>query len=382
MATSAIVFFLGLGGLLVLGQLQRIELSPWPAFYLHDLWMLLWASWLSIVNRAKIGLVLKKSFQKKYFFTWLLLIWILIGWLANFLTGDLTIKALFYSARFFIYSLVFFWLWQGKYLKPSLIKFGLLIFGFWMLVWGLGQYLFLPDVRFLSILGWDDHYFRLVGTQFDPNFMGVIFVLLLLLSQTLVVENRAKKIVVALQVLLLLGLALTFSRSAFLSFVVSQVFFWRLQIKKYWPIILLAIFIVLIPKPAGEGVVLTRTASIEARLENSHQSVANLNGWRWLTGRGLFNSAKESYVGDIYIRADHAALPDNLFLLILEGTGLIGLVLTFIVGLQIFLYLSKRYSKANIFVAAVLVHAMFNNSLFQPFVFMVLGLSLISEIDS
>jgi len=382
MATSAIVFFLGLGGLVVLGQLQRIEISPWPAFYLHDLWMLFWAGWLTIVNRAKIKAVLKKIFQKKYLLAEFLLVWILVGWLANFLIGDLSLKALFYAARFFTYGLVFFWLGKAKYLKPSLIKFGLLGFGFWTLVWGLGQYLFLPDMRFLSILGWDDHYFRLVGTQFDPNFMGVIFVLLFLLSQTLTVEKKTKKIVVGLQVLLLLGLALTFSRSAFLSFVVSQVFFWRLQIKKYWPIILLTIFIFLIPKPAGEGVVLTRTASIEARLENSHQSVTNLNGWRWLTGKGLFNSTKDSYVDEIYTRADHATLPDNLVLMILEGTGIVGLMLVLIVGFQVFFHLSKKYPKANVFLVAVLVHAMFNNSLFQPFVFIVLGLSLISEIDS
>lgn len=381
MATSTVIFFLGLGGLLILGQLQRIEIFPWPAFYLHDLLMLVWASWLVVSKKRVLFELLKKVLNKKYWFIWLLATWVLIGWLVSIVGGDFSFKAILYTLRFLVYSWVIFRLGKSKDLKSSLVRVGLLAIGFWLLFGGLGQYLFLPDMRFLSIFGWDDHYFRLVGTQFDPNFMGVILVLLFLNSQFLVVNSKYKKHIFCFRILLLLGLALTFSRSAFLSFVISQVFLLRFQIKKYWPVLVLAMLILMVPKPAGEGVVLTRTASIEARLNTSQQNIANLEGWRWLVGHGLFNSTKETYAKDIYSRADHAALPDNLFLMILEGTGAVGLILTLIVALKMAIYLAKKYPRANIFLLAVLTHAMFNNSLFQPFVFIILGLSLVGEID-
>src|SRR3990170_8831618 len=38
------------------------------------------------------------------------------------------------------------------------------------------QYLWLPDLRDLKYIGWDDHYFRLFGTFLDPAFMGIILV--------------------------------------------------------------------------------------------------------------------------------------------------------------------------------------------------------------
>ncbi len=382
MATSAIVFFLGLSGFLILGQLQRVEIVPWPAFYLHDLWMLIWASWLTIVNKSQIAAHFRSIFKRKFFLSWLLVVWILGGWLLSAATGDFSLKALLYVGRFLTYSWVLFWLWRTQVVKSSLIKLSLLMTGFWLLIWGIGQYIFLPDMRFLSILGWDDHYFRLVGTQFDPNFIGIIFVLLFLQLQALAVPKKYQWLVIFFQLSLLLGLALTFSRSAFLSFAVSEIFLLRQKIKKYWPILILTIFIFIIPKPAGEGVVLTRTASIEARLTTSRQNIANLSGWKWVTGNGLFVTGKENYSNDIYVRSDHAGLPDNLILLLLEGTGLIGLSLFLLGGSVLFLNFYKKSPIAASFFVAVLVHSMFNNSLFQPFVFLVLGLSLVGEIDN
>lgn len=382
MATSAIVFFLGLSGFLILGQLQRIEIVPWPAFYLHDLWMAVWAIWLTFKNKSQVVSVAKNLFKRQYLWGWLFVIWVLVGWLVNAGAGDFSVKALFYALRFLTYGWVFFWLWKTQVIKPQLIKLGLLMAGFWLLLGGLGQYFLIPDMRFLSILGWDDHYFRLVGTQFDPNFIGIIFVLLFLHLQTLTFSKKYQWLVGSFQLLLLLGLALTFSRSAFLSFAVAEIFLLRQNIKKYWPILALAVLIVVVPKPAGEGVVLTRTASIEARLATSRNSVANLNGWGWVVGQGLFATNKNSYADEIYLRSDHAGLPDNLALTILEGTGLVGLALLLLAGWKVFLKLARKNPTATSFLVAVLVHSMFNNSLFQPFVFLVLGLSLVSEIDS
>src|SRR3989338_6680935 len=45
---------------------------------------------------------------------------------------------------------------------------------------GLGQYIFLPDTRFLLSYGWDEHYWRLIGTVLDPNYMGVMMGMIVL----------------------------------------------------------------------------------------------------------------------------------------------------------------------------------------------------------
>ena len=46
---------------------------------------------------------------------------------------------------------------------------------FLFILFSLGQYLLLPDLRLYKNLGFDDHYYRLAGTLLDPNFTGAIF---------------------------------------------------------------------------------------------------------------------------------------------------------------------------------------------------------------
>ena len=81
------------------------------------------------------------------------------------------------------------------YLVRTVIYLGLIINGemlfspvkkwvFWAMAafvgLGLGQYIFLPDTRFLLSYGWDEHYWRLIGTVLDPNYMGVMMGMIVL----------------------------------------------------------------------------------------------------------------------------------------------------------------------------------------------------------
>ncbi|MDZ7586275.1 MAG: hypothetical protein U0946_00850, partial [Patescibacteria group bacterium] len=62
---------------------------------------------------------------------------------------------------------------NAKNLLSPVKKF--IIPAFWIFVilaWA--QYLFLPDTRFLLKFGWDEHYYRMIGTVLDPNYLGIM----------------------------------------------------------------------------------------------------------------------------------------------------------------------------------------------------------------
>ncbi|MDH5533858.1 MAG: hypothetical protein OEX81_05555 [Candidatus Pacebacteria bacterium] len=381
MAANSIIFYIIFSVLFILGQLQRIELGFFPPFYLHDFILFLWLLTILITNWKKALKLVKSINFSKYRLEILFLLWVVIGWLVAFIMGDLGSKFVFYTLRFVCYGLLFYFVSKFKLIKNIFLKWGFYLTGFYILLTGLFQYVFLPDMRFLSILGWDDHYFRLIGTQFDPNFIGIILVLLFINFSQLKIKNRLL-IKNFFLFVILIGLALTFSRSSYLSFTVALLLLAKLNPKKYLSGIMLLILIIFAPKPGGEGVNLIRTASISARVETSQKTVTSLKPYQYIVGRGLFNQNKSSYLNKDYFRSDHALLEDNFILLIFNSTGIVGLALvSFLLGKHL-LQLYKKDQVGVISILAVLTHAMFNNSVFQPFVFIYLTWSLISKVDS
>jgi hypothetical protein len=378
MATNSIVFYLLFCVLFFFGQLQRVELYPLPAFYLHDALIFVWLLTILVKKKDEIRKRLTKIDYAKYKIELFLIFWIILGWVMAFLTGNLGTNFILYVVRFSSYSLLFYCIHYFKLLKAHYIRWGLYITGFYLLLFGLGQYAFLPDMRFLSILGWDDHLYRLVGTQFDPNFMGVLFVILFFSfkQSTLWSKSLVKKM---LLFTLLVGIALTFSRSTYLSFFVGLIVTAGFTIKKYVAGLVLVILILLVPKPEGEGVDLMRRASIEARYTTSQTSVNNLLPYQFITGRGLFNTTKNNYTDNVYLRADHAQLDDNIIVLIFNSTGIIGLLLVCYLSVKYGLKLKRHDPQGFVNLMVVFTHALFNNSFFQPFVFIFLIWSLIGK---
>lgn len=380
MATSSIVFYFLFCVLFVFGQLQRIEWGAFPAFYLHDVVLFLWLLTILIFNRKKVRSLFKKIKLKKFKLELFLLTWVLVGWVIALLMGQLDAKFLLYSLRFVSYGLLFFLISKLRLLKDNYLKWGFYLTGFYLLLLGLLQYVFIPDMRFLSILGWDDHYYRLIGTQFDPNFMGIILVLLFINFNQLIVKKRTD-LKNLLLFLTLIGLSLTFSRSSYLSFMVALLLTAKINPKKYISGILLLILIVLSPKPGGEGVNLIRTASVNARIETSQKGINDLKPYQYLVGQGFFNKNRSSYLNQDFTRSDHALLEDNFILLIFNSMGVVGLFLVALLAKKYLLILYQKDQVKLISVIAVLTHAMFNNSIFQPFVFLYLLWSLISKVD-
>jgi hypothetical protein len=254
----------------------------------------------------------------------------------------------------------------------------------------------IPDARSLSILGWDDHYYRLLSTQLDPNFTGLLLVITmfwlwslpftfwqwLIHGLTTIQLKLVQKTVTYIgSGLLLISIGLTFSRSTFLAlavglslFVTSR--FFNQKQKKFLPQIALSLLAVtatilvtlhIAPKPDGEGVNLWRTRSVYARIATSNNWMKSLDPYQVLLGRGLFVPPPEELSASTAATADHANLPDNFFVLLLSGFGVLGVLLSMILLSSVSNKL-KTDSYTLAILGSVLTHSLFNNSLLQAFV--------------
>ncbi|MFZ2202248.1 MAG: hypothetical protein WAV56_02515, partial [Microgenomates group bacterium] len=85
--------------------------------------------------------------------------------------GSVSLAGLAYFLRFVSYASFYFaFRIKGvkKYTRYLVLAAAIL------LIIGSLQYFLLPDVRFLAYLGFDDHYYRLIGSFLDPNFTGLV----------------------------------------------------------------------------------------------------------------------------------------------------------------------------------------------------------------
>lgn len=366
-----LIFF----SLLSLGQLQRISLNNQLSFYLIDLVIILYLAWKLISKQLLWPQFKKWSKSSQYFFAWLLI----ATTFHCFFSPKNILFTFLYSGRWLAYFLFVFNFVQNQKNQSTNLIYYLLGSGILFAFWGLLQYFLLPDLRFLKVLGWDDHYYRLTSTQLDPNFAGLI-IIFTFASLKLTALKLNQSLVKLLEILLLLALALTFSRASFLSFLVfilslelSRAKF-NLKLKPSYPaFILLSLFILLSQillkqfNIGGEGVKLNRTSSIDARLTDSQQNFEQLKTQEYLLGQGLITSRQLNSNSQF---ENHAKFPSNLLVLIFQTGGLIGLIL-FLFFLKDFS--QKIYQHKIIFLPillATLTHSMFNHSLLQNFIFL------------
>lgn len=244
----------------------------------------------------------------------------------------------------------------GKLLSP-VKKF--ITPAFWIfitLAWA--QYLFLPDTRFLLRYGWDEHYYRMIGTVLDPNYLGIMLVIIGISGVIGVIGGIRGKWLGAVA---LAGLVVTYSRASWLA--MGAGFGWWVlagesgklgRLGKLCRFGLLVIFGAVVwwavPKPGGEGVNLLRTSSIEQRLVSWNQAIELWKQYPWFgVGFNQFGSK----------------LPSSSWLTILQSTGVVGLMILGSLGILVI-----RKIRGNSFweVVAIMlgIHAVFNNTLFYP----------------
>ncbi|MBI4099822.1 O-antigen ligase family protein [Candidatus Microgenomates bacterium] len=273
----------------------------------------------------------------------------------NFTTRELIISAL-YPLRFAAYAGLYF---VFKKVDPALTRRWLVLATVIVAIAGLLQYLFIPNVSFLSALNWDDHYYRLVGPFLDPGFTGIIILLGLILAFL-----NFKNFITLLT--FYLAFALTYSRASYLAYLVSFVALaWYKKSVKTAIIaaLIMGATILVLPKSTGEGTKLERENSIIARLRNYQESLtiwqkAPIFGVGFDTYRYVRGIGPESHAG---------AGADSSLLLVLATTGVVG----FTAYLNLLRVMWQTGKASLVFKAsflAILVHSFFNNTLFYPWV--------------
>ncbi len=243
---------------------------------------------------------------------------------------------LFRLITWFIFPWAFYALLQTK--KINTEKW-LLIETLVLSVISIGQYLLFPDTRFFAFSNWDDHLFRAIGSFLDPSFNSLILVLGYIGLLKSYLQKKGFKLI--LLFLPILAIGLSFSRMAYLLFLISSLSLLLHYKKNNLCLGIVLFFILLIgflPKPTGEGVDLTRD------WQTTH------------AGSGA----------------------DNSFLFVLVTTGIFGLI-SYLYFWGIIVKKSLDNKKAIFFLTTnicLLLSSFFINSLFYPWIWWWWGLCL------
>ncbi len=342
--------FLILFFLFPLGQLIRLPLGiPGVSVYIHDL--VLVAIWVLLVVGGNLkNIFAQRQSRRIFIFTGIAL----LSWLINLSKwrGE-SILGLAYLVRWLALTGPYFAIFKFINHKSkilNLLRFSVLLTA----IFGWIQYLFFPDLTHLKYFGWDDHYYRLTGTFLDPNFMGIILVL------GLGLEFARKRSDFFRKLFLLVTLAFTYSRSSWLAWLVL-LFGWavkkhrvlrngRIRQALVW-FFVSAIIFYLLPRPVGEGGNLLRTASTRARFQNWQES------WQVIKQNPIFGIGFNNY----QLAGPGGQKADNSFLLVWATTGIFGLIA--------FVWLVFGWQPFWL-ILPLAVHSLFNNSLFYPWVLM------------
>lgn len=363
-------------GLWALGQLQRIEFSLGGLIipiYLHELIMMIWLGFkLSLIKKVFSK---TKSYLEPRMYLRLFLSWLAIAMIGKWILGAAPLLMWLYLLRvvFYLVFITVASLEIDTKNKKLLLREKLVVVG--MLALGLGflQYFLLPDTRFLKILGWDDHYYRMIGALFDPGFLGAVLVITWGYLSSLKWLQKLKFSPYVLHGLVAAGISITYSRASYLSFVVlilaiiltnkSNALHW-IKISLFSiGCFLLALYMA--PKPTGEGVDLARTSTISSRAEVASDVISS-EPRDLVFGSGL-KSAEIVDQGPLNI-PDHAHVADNIFLLVFQFSGIIGLILFLIWIVNEGKNLRQSSPIFFSILLAAFTHAQFNNTLLEPFV--------------
>ncbi|MBI3956027.1 O-antigen ligase family protein [Candidatus Gottesmanbacteria bacterium] len=326
---------------LLLGQLGGIPLGDGVRLYVQDIVL----SALVLVSVARHGLIRKLPTFRLFLPITLFTLAGVLSLGSNFSTGFLYLVR--WVAYAFLYAVVLvsplsvrFWLWW-------LARFGVALGAV-----GLVQFVWYPDLRNLWYLGWDPHYYRVFATLLDPNYVGILLVLTLFLL--LYLFRRVRWQMGAVGVALLL----TYSRSSYLALLVG-VGVAIVSLKRWKKGLFLFLFfllaIVYLPKAGGDTLSLDRYDSTASRIQNWSQTIARIEK-RPVFGYGFGVTGIDSsllYVG--------------------VTTGIVGFAsYLWLIWEQVKLVRRSRNTPFRVMFyatfAALLIHSLFVNSLFYPWV--------------
>ena len=362
------------------GQTIRFSLfSPEVRFSFLDIGVFILTCWTLVLNHGLLSRLI--ATHRRVFVA--LLVFLVIAVVSLITSGPgFGIPAVMvgglYLLRFIVYSLLPFIL--ATQFTVAKLRRLLIFLGLSVTLIGLYQYAYFPDIRHLTVLEWDPHYYRVVGTWLDPGFTGLLLVFsLIYLSTTPFLPRLGRLLAWAAGYL---GLALTYSRSSYLAFLLAFAYLsWQKRSASLFIAIisLFALTLYLLPRPGGEGVNLQRTNSILARVINWRQSLVIFYRHPILgVGFNTYRAAQLHYglLSSSNWQANHAgAGADSSLLFVAATTGIIGLVAYLRYWRVLFNFAQASPTIPPTFIA-VLVHGLFLNSLFYPPVLLWLGLLL------
>jgi O-antigen ligase len=282
-----------------------------------------------------------------------------------------------YLTRFFSYVLFALITWNLiglKIFQVDRIQRAIVFTGMFLFIAGLLQLVVLPDLENLSqAYGWDPHKNRMVSTFLDPNFLGMYFVICLAWSLRVKTTTKNSVWINYLSIsLLLVGILLTFSRSAWLA--TAVLLFFTLLRKR--GLMLVSLAIVLLAVFAVPNVQTRISGITDPQDSASFRLISWKNTWEiakenWVFGVGYntFRYAQREYgfLDDSGEIARSGAGSDSSLLLVLATTGIFGLVC--FVGFFVLALLSaiKRVDLVTLgLILALLIDSLFINSLFYP----------------
>jgi len=306
------------------GQLGRLELGDRLVnIYIHEIGMMLWLMYQIVkykLSSVRGGLLQNPAV---FYFT----AWMFIGFVATSPQFSLTqnIISFLYPLRFLLYLLFstsfIYWVERSEHNKN--ISFHIL-YTFTIMLVGVSllQYIFVKDLWSMYPYGWDPHQFRVFATYLDVYVAAAVLGLL-----TLFWLHQKNFILVGG---LLICLALTFSRSAYIALFMAILVYSFVHKKYKIATIVAAIFIALVfitPKNWGEGVNLLRTSTIQSRIADTQLGIriwkaAPIEGHGYNHLRYVKEQMNLLHLDD---RSHSASSFHSSYLIILASTGVIGL---------------------------------------------------------
>jgi putative inorganic carbon (hco3(-)) transporter len=363
---------------LTLGQLGSIMVFPGVFVYVHDILLVL------LVVASFILVVKSWKFRSGHLII-PILVFIAVAVLSltvnagNLPPGQVAAGSL-YLWRWALYAFVYVIIIQRSVKSGWWIKIAYFA-GCLFSVIGLSQYFLYPKLANLQYLGWDPHFMRLFSTFLDPNF-AALFIVLTLLAGWYFWQDLPLWADIGLTGANVAALVLTYSRSGYLAFACGMVL-WVTLTKKWRMLLIFAVFLLIfaaIPKSPLDVTRLDRTVSSIARIDNWIKSgemavKSPVIGFGFNTLEYLKNNPLHSGSGGFISRA--GAGVDNSILFLIATTGAIGLISYGWLLVRMCLIrpgkkADAKFTKIRVLlltsVAAVLVHSLFNNSLFYAWI--------------
>lgn len=323
--------------LLPLGELARLDLGNSIVIKPLDFVAVLILIFSIVFYRKNFLALVHPLMKSLYVFIFFALVSLAVN--VPFLKPIQLAAAFMYLLRFVSYVSIFFAVYFSSKKTKKRINFMVFLASALIIFMGFIQFAYYTNLVNLSYLGWDQHWWRLYATFFDPNFAGVYLVIFLMfcLGKAILAKNpRTKILLFFLTFITLVAIILTFSRSAFLALLAGLfAFLFFSKYPKKTIVILLSIFavgIILILTHSSnqytEGTKLFRPVSSIARIKSleagfyvfSREPVfgVGFNAYRYAQLRfGTANSANWE------ISHSNAGIDDS-FLFVLGTTGIIG----------------------------------------------------------